>query len=92
MDGTAGNFLSSLIFPVIMVAVMYFFLIRPQKKREKEKQEMINNIIVGDDIVTIGGIHGKVVVAKEDILTIETSTTKTKLEIARWAIGRVVED
>lgn len=92
MDGTAGNFLSSLIFPVIMVAVMYFFLIRPQKKREKEKQEMISSIVVGDEVVTIGGIHGKVVVAKEDILTIETSTANTKLEIARWAIGRVVKD
>lgn len=87
-----GNFARGLIFPLFMIGMMYFFLIRPQKKREEEKQEMISKIVVGDYIMTIGGIYGRVVVAKEDILTIETSTSKSKIEIARWAVGRVIED
>lgn len=81
------DLLKSLIFPIAMFAILYFFLIRPQKKQEAEKKEMISNIKVGDKVITIGGIHGKVVVAKEDVVTIETSSANTKIEISRWAIG-----
>lgn len=84
-----SDLLKGLIFPIAMFAVLYFFMIRPQKKQEAVKKEMIGNVKVGDKIVTIGGINGKVVVAKEDLVTIETSTSNTKIEISRWAIGSV---
>lgn len=76
-----------LIFPVAMFVILYFFLIRPQKKQEAEKKEMIDNLKVGDKIVTVGGIQADVVVVKDDLLTIETSTAKTRIEISKWAVG-----
>lgn len=77
---------------IVVIAAFYFFLIRPQKKKEKATQEMRNSVKEGASIVTIGGIYGKVVNAKEDILTIEVGADKVKLRIARWAVGKVIED
>lgn len=77
-----GNFLPL----VIMVAILYFLMIRPQRKRDKEEREMRNSIQVGDEVSTIGGFIGKVVNIKDDVLTIETSSDRTKLRIYRWAI------
>lgn len=78
---------SSMIFMFIgMFALMYFMTIRPQKKRQKEEQEMRNAVDVGDEITTIGGICGKVVVVKEDKLIIETGVDRTKMTITRWAV------
>ena len=71
---------------VLMFVVFYFLLIRPQKKREKQVQEMRQAIEVGDEIVTIGGIVGRVVSIKEDTLVVETSAERTKLRLARWAV------
>lgn len=84
--------LSALMLPIIMFAILYFFMIRPQKKREKEKEEMIKNLKVGDKIITIGGIHGVISVVKEDMITIESSSSKTKLDISNWAVGTSVND
>ena len=87
------NQLSSLgwILPyIVVIGAFYFFLIRPQKKKEKATQEMRNSINEGTEVVTIGGIYGKVVNAKEDILTIEVGADKVKLKVARWAIGKVI--
>ena len=81
--------LRGLIVPIGFVAIFYFFAIRPQKKKEIQVKEMRNELRVGDNVITIGGIHGKIVVAKEDILTIETGTSKTKLDITRWSVGSV---
>ena len=75
----------------VVIGAFYFFLIRPQKKKEKATQEMRNSIKEGSEVVTIGGLYGKVVNAKEDTLTIEVGADKVKLKIARWAIGKVVE-
>ncbi len=77
---------------IVVIGAFYFFLIRPQKKREKATQEMRNNVAEGTSIVTIGGIYGKVVNAKEDILTIEVGADKVKLKIARWAVGKVLTE
>ena len=79
----------NILIPVGFVALFYFFAIRPQNKKQKEVKQMRNELKVGDNIITIGGIHGKIVVAKEDILTIETGTAKTKLDVTRWAVGSV---
>ncbi len=83
--------LINLAVPVAFFAFFYFMVIRPQKKKETEVTTMRNELKVGDDIVTIGGIRGKVVVAKEDILVIESGVAKTKLEITRWAVSTEVD-
>lgn len=85
-----GSF--GLIIPyVVIIGAFYFFLIRPQKKKEKATQEMRNSVKEGTEVVTIGGLYGKVVNIKDDVLTIEIGADKVKLKIARWAIGRVIE-
>lgn len=71
---------------LLLVVVFWFFLIRPQKKRDKEERSMRDSIQIGDEISTIGGFIGKVVNIKDDVLVIETSNDRTKLKIYRWAI------
>lgn len=75
---------------ILLFAVMYFILIRPQKKREKEVAAMRDSIKVGDDILTIGGIYGKVVRTKEDRFTIQVGAEKVRLEVAKWAISQKI--
>lgn len=77
---------------IVVIAAFYFFLIRPQQKRDKATKTMRESVKEGDEVVTIGGIYGKVVSAKEDVLTIEVGADKVKLRIARWAIGKVNEN
>ncbi len=81
---------SNFILLILMFAIMYFLIIRPQKKREKETNTMRANISVGDEIVTIGGICGKVVKTKDETLVIQVGADKTKFEVMRWSISRVV--
>ena len=88
MNGT----LTMLLPLVILLAVMYFLLIRPQKKREKEINAMRRGIQVGDEIITIGGICGKIVKTKEESLVIQVGADKVKFEIMRWAVSKVVEE
>ncbi len=66
----------TIILIVAMVAVFYFLIIRPQKKRDKEAKDMRDSIKVGDEVVTIGGVVGKVTNVKEDRITIITSESK----------------
>ena len=82
----AGGMGSTLIMLVLMLAVFYFMLIRPENKRKKEAEEMRSAVKVGDKITTIGGICGTVVSIKDDVLVIESSSDRTKLKIYRWAI------
>ena len=78
-----------LIF-IIPLAALWFFIMRPQKNKEKEAKAMRENITVGDEITTIGGIVGKVVMVKdEDQLVIESGSDKTKIRIKKWAISTV---
>ncbi len=81
--------LSSLAPMILLFGVMYFLLIRPQKKREKKQKDMINAVREGEEIVTIGGISAKIININDDDLTIETSIDKTKILIKRWAIREV---
>lgn len=76
----------SLILLGLLLVVMYFFMIKPQKKQEKEIQNMRNNLQVGDEITTIGGIIGKIVSIKEETCLIETSGDKTKIRILKSAV------
>ena len=80
-----------IIMLVLMAAVAYFILIRPQKKREKKTKEMIASIEKGSEIVTIGGVEGKVIQVKDDSVTIETGTDRTKMTFKKWAIRDVTE-
>jgi len=80
---------SPLMFPIMMVALfaaMYFFTIRPQKKKQKEEQQMRDNLQIGDEITTIGGIVGRVVTIKDDSIVIESGADRNKIKIMRWAI------
>ena len=76
----------SLIMMAIVFVAFYFILIRPQKKKEKEAAKMRENLEIGDEIVTIGGIIGRVVSLKEDHIVIETGSDRSKIRIKRWAI------
>lgn len=87
--GGIAALLVSLIPLIAILAVFYFMLIRPQQKRDKETRQMLEKLKVGDNITTIGGIYGKIVSIKDEVLTIETSSEKTKLAIARWAVKEV---
>lgn len=80
-----------LILTLGFLAVFYFLVIRPQKKKEAQINEMRNNLRVGDEVITIGGIRGKIIKAKDDYVTLEVGSAKTKLEMTRWAIGSVVK-
>ena len=80
--GTIGM----IIYLVVIVAIMYFVLFRPQKKKQKEEKKMRENLQVGDEIVTIGGIHGRVISLKEDTMVIESLSDHSKLTFARWAL------
>lgn len=86
--GTAnqGNSWQMILLMVGLFVVMYFMMIRPQKKKQKEEQEMRDAIQIGDEITTIGGICGRVVTVKEDSLVIETGADRNKMKITRWAI------
>ncbi len=72
---------------VVVLGVMYFMLISPQKKREKRMQDMRNSLEIGDGVVTAGGIIGRVISIKEDTLVIETASSK--MRIKRWAVSEV---
>ena len=84
--------LQAFILPIGLLVIFYFFAIRPQKKKEKEIKEMRSGLRVGDEVVTIGCIYGKIVKAKEDALTLESGSAKTRLEVTRWAVGSVIKD
>ena len=77
----------SLLFLVLMFVIMYFVMIRPQQKRQKEEAKMRNNLRVGDELVTIGGICGRVFAIKDDTVTIETSVDRNKIVFKKSAIA-----
>ena len=83
---TTSSPYSMILLMIGMFAIMYFVMIRPQKKRQKEEMEMRNAIDVGDEVTTIGGICGRVVSVKENHLIIESSSAGSKIQILRGAV------
>ncbi len=77
----------SYVMILAIFAALYFFTIRPQNKRDKELRNLRNNLKPGDEIITIGGIYGKIVRATEDRVVIMVGSEKTKLEMAKSAIS-----
>lgn len=78
---------SSVIMIVAMFALMYFLMIRPEKKRKQQAENMRNALKKGDSIVTIGGIMGKVVSVNDESFVIETSEDRVRIEFAKWALS-----
>lgn len=76
---------------VVLVLLMYILLIRPQKKKEKEVAAMRSALQAGDEIITIGGIHGKVIRVKDDSIILAVGPEKTKIEVTKWAISQVTK-
>jgi len=89
MGTQAANPMYTFVIMIAFIAVMYFFLIKPQKKKDRETQEMRDSIRVGDEIVTIGGICGKVVKTKDESIVIQTGADKTKMEFKKWAVSSI---
>lgn len=90
-DASAGGLgaYSGIIVMVLLFVAMYFFMIRPQKKQEKKDAEMRQNLAVGDEVTTIGGIIGKVVSIKDETFVLETTKDKTKIRFLKGAVRSV---
>ena len=81
----------SLLPMVLIFVVFWLFLIRPQRKKDKQVKEMLNNLKPGDRICTIGGIYGTITGIKDDTITLSVGTQDLKMVVARWAIRSVEE-
>ncbi len=88
---TSGSMLTMLIPLAMLAIVFYFFIYRPQKKQEKETSDMRNSIELGDVVVTTGGIVAMVVKVTDDMLLVETSGNRTKIQIQKWAVHSILE-
>ena len=86
----AGGGLFTLIYLAAMILIFYFLLIRPQKKRQRQMADMIDSLQISDEVVTAGGIIGKIQSIKEDSVVIETGADKTKIRIEKNSISRVL--
>ncbi len=90
--GTDGGsvFMIIIIYAAVF-ALLYLFLIRPKSKRQKQEQKMRENLDIGDEITTIGGIMGRVVAIRddEDAIIIETGSDRVKMKLKRWCISTV---
>lgn len=92
-SATATSSTSSMIMTflpfVALIALLYFLMIRPQRKKEKQTQQMREAVQVGDNIITVGGVIGRVVSIKEDAVIIETGADRNKMQVKKWAIQTV---
>ena len=88
----AGSGFQSIIFLVVILIAFYFFLIRPEKKKKQQLQEMRSSLTVGDEIVTIGGMMGKIVQSTEDTVTFETGEDRVRIQVTKWAISTNVRE
>lgn len=89
--GESGDIWSSLLTyaPIVIVIIaFYFVLIRPQQKKDKEDKAMRENLDIGDEIITAGGIIGRIVSIKDDTLVIETGSDRSKIRITKWAVSQ----
>ncbi len=79
----------TILMLIVMIAIMYFLMIRPENKRKKKAQEMRDNLKKGDVITSIGGIVGKIVFVNKDTIVIETSEDRVRMELTKWAVSSV---
>ena len=103
-EGAAGEAIAEIspvaailqmVLPLVaMGAIFYFMLIRPQRKKDKQVKEMLNNLKHGDRITTIGGIYGTITAIKDDTITLavgQKGGAPMEMTVARWAIRQVEE-
>lgn len=84
--------LMQLLLPMVaMLAIFYFLLIRPQRKKDKKVKEMLNALKPGDRVTTIGGIYGTITSIKDDTVTLSVGAQRTEMVFARWGIRQVEE-
>ena len=81
-----GGLLPMILIYAVLFGGLYFLMIRPQRKKQKEEKKMRENLQVGDEIVTIGGLYGRVISLKEDTIVMESISDHSKITIARWAL------
>lgn len=81
------NQLVQIIPIIILIVVFYFFIIRKDNKKKKELARMRNELAVGDEITTIGGMVGKICSIKDDLITFESGEDRVRIQVARWAIS-----
>lgn len=93
MSGAASviSLIGSLLPMILIFVVFYFFLIRPQRKKDKQVKEMLANLKVGDRVCTIGGIYGTIVNIKDDTISLAVGKDNVNLVFARWGIRSVEE-
>ena len=84
----AGSFIPI----IILFVLLYFLMIRPQKKKDNQIKEMRNKLTVGDEIITIGGICGKIVKTKDETIVVQVGADKVKFEMMRWAVSSVTKE
>ena len=90
--GGAASGFSSIFFLIILFVVFYFFMIRPAPQRTQQLNAMRDHTTVGDEIVTIGGIMGKVVQVTGDTITFETGEDRVRMQVTKWAISTNVRE
>ena len=84
-----GSLISTVLMMVAMIAVFYFLLIRPQRKKDKQVKDMLAALKVGDRICTIGGLYGTIAALKDDTVTLTMGSLQNTIVVARWAIRSV---
>lgn len=85
-SSSTGNW-TSLIMLVVIMVIFYFMIMRPEKKKQKQQEQMRSELSVGDEIVTIGGLVGKIVSVSEENIVIETSEDRVRIELTKWAVS-----
>lgn len=85
----SGSSITSFIFLGLMIAVFYLFIIRPQRKRQRDQQELSSSLEVGQEVRTIGGIHGRIISADDDSVVLQVE--EGRVRVARRAIGAKVD-
>ena len=84
-----GSLISTVVMMAAMVAIFYFLLIRPQRKKDKQVKDMLAALKVGDRICTIGGLYGTIAALKDDSVTLTMGSLQNTIVIARWAVRSV---
>jgi preprotein translocase subunit YajC len=90
--GSTVAALATTFLPLVLIFVVFWFmLIRPQRKKDKQVKEMLNNLKAGDRICTIGGIYGTITGIKDDTVTLSVGRDNLTMVVARWGIRSVEE-
>ena len=84
-----GSMMGSLLFPIVLIAIMYFLMIRPQMKRAKEHRAMVDKLALGDEVITNGGIAGTVRALGDSFITVEVASG-VDLRVQKGAVSNVL--